>query len=175
MMFLQIMPNVFSQFRTCAMEDYAHYERRSFHERCDFLVVKTFVIAQNKHLAGSLSESRHSLANQCVQLAIGMDCLGTSETTGNGVDFGVFESDGFRTGATAEQIEGSIYRGAREISFRISRPVVVVLTLNQPKKDCLEHIFCIGGTAGNALRGPKDSAVVCLEECFQFAWGLVCH
>jgi hypothetical protein len=39
----------------------------------------------------------------------------------------------------------------------------------------LEHIFSVGGTTRNPLGGPKNSAVMCLEQSFQLAGGLFFH
>src|SRR5687768_7209204 len=64
--FLQIVPNLFSQFRTCAMEDNANHQRRGIQKCCDLLVVKPLVITQNKHLTGGLAESRNGLTNECL-------------------------------------------------------------------------------------------------------------
>src|SRR4051812_29121725 len=91
MMFLQIVPNLFSEFCASAMKDYTDYQRRSIHHRCNIFVVKTFVITQNEHLAGSFSESRDSLANECLQLAIGVNCFRIFVSAGNRIDFALVE------------------------------------------------------------------------------------
>jgi hypothetical protein len=87
------------------MEDYAHYEWRSLQQRSNLFIVKTFVIAENKHLAGGLSESRYSLANERLKFAVGVDGLGVVIGAGKSVDFALVERHSSGSRATAQQIE----------------------------------------------------------------------
>jgi hypothetical protein len=82
MMLLQIVPNLFSQFCASAMEDNAYHQWRGVQQDCNFFVVETFVITQDKHLARSLSEPRNSLANKLLQFSIGVQCFGAATVAG---------------------------------------------------------------------------------------------
>jgi hypothetical protein len=106
---------------------------------------------------------------------IGVQSFWTAKVTGDGIEFDLFKRNGFGTRAAADQIEGSIDRGARQVSLRVWRPIVVCLTFDEPEEDSLEYVFGVGGTTGNALRGPKNSTVVRPEKRFQFGGGFVCH
>ena len=57
------------------MQDHAHHHLRSVQHLRDFLIVVAFVVTQHKHLAGGLSQTGHRLANQRLQLAIGVFSL----------------------------------------------------------------------------------------------------
>src|SRR5689334_20960574 len=112
MVFLQIVPNLFSQFGARAMKHDTDDERRGFHEDRDFFVVETLVITKDKHFTGRLSKARDGLANKRLQFAIGMQRFGTASVTRNLLLVRVVESDGFRAGTATQQIERSVDGGA---------------------------------------------------------------
>jgi hypothetical protein len=47
--------------------------------------------------------------------------------------------------------------------------VVAFSAFDEAKENCLQHIFGIGGAAGDAMSGAKDPIVVCSEEIFQLS------
>jgi hypothetical protein len=64
MMFLQIVPNLFSQLCPGAMKDYSNDQGRRPQKASNLLVVKSFVIPQDEHLTCCLPQARHRLPNQ---------------------------------------------------------------------------------------------------------------
>src|SRR4030095_6137200 len=81
MMFLQIVPNFFSQSCASAVKNHANHQWRGFHNGSNFFVVDPFVVAKNKHFASSLAKPGHSSTYQRLQFTIRMLKLRTAKAT----------------------------------------------------------------------------------------------
>jgi hypothetical protein len=71
--------------------------------------------------------------------------------------------------ARAHQVERSVNGGAAEIAFGIIERLRRAVAAQQAQENRLEHVFGVGGVAGDAVRRTEDESVTVFENALDIA------